>query len=28
VTSIAISKDSKTFMSGSPDRTIKIWRMP
>ncbi|MEG3910282.1 serine/threonine-protein kinase [Microcoleus sp. w1-18aA5] len=29
VSSVAISsKDSKTFVSGSPDRTIKIWRMP
>ncbi|MEG3973899.1 serine/threonine-protein kinase [Microcoleus sp. herbarium8] len=28
VNSIAITKDSKTVVSGSPDRTIKIWRMP
>jgi WD40 repeat protein len=28
VSSVAISRDSKTFISGSPDRTIKIWRMP
>ncbi|MBD1884693.1 protein kinase domain-containing protein [Microcoleus vaginatus] len=29
VSSVAISsRDSKTFVSGSPDRTIKIWRMP
>ncbi|MBE9094218.1 serine/threonine-protein kinase [Tychonema sp. LEGE 07203] len=28
VNSIAITKDSKTLASGSPDRTIKIWRMP
>ncbi|MBE9133851.1 protein kinase domain-containing protein [Tychonema sp. LEGE 07196] len=28
VNSIAITKDSKTVVSGSPDHTIKIWRMP
>lgn len=28
VNSIAISKNSKNLVSGSPDRTIKIWRIP
>ncbi|MEG4046531.1 serine/threonine-protein kinase [Microcoleus sp. Pol17_C1] len=29
VSSVAIAaRDSKTFVTGSPDRTIKIWRMP
>jgi WD40 repeat protein len=28
VSGIAITPDGKTLLSGSPDETIKIWRVP